>query len=197
MLNSPSISIVSSNPVKVAVPADRLLEPHGAMLVHHRQELDALITRQAGLMNTRYADARVLVMPVMTGALVYAGQLLPQLRFELELDYVHASRYDGSHEGGVLQWRVRPRLPVAGRSVLLLDDILDEGLTLQGIRDWLLAEGAADVAIAVLLHKQKSFAQPCALAFPALPVPDRYVYGFGLDQGGLWRNADGIFVASP
>ena len=154
-----------------------------------------MIAGQASLMNSRYADERVLVLAVMTGALVYAGQLLPQLRFELELDYVHATRYDGARSGGDLQWLVRPRESVAGRKVLLLDDILDEGVTLCGIRDWLLREGAADVAIAVLVHKEKSLPQPCVPAFPALAVPDRYVYGFGLDADGLWRNADGIFVA--
>lgn len=147
-------------------------------------------------MNARYADARVLVMPVMTGALVYAGQLLTQLHFELELDYIHVSRYDGARAGSSLQWLVRPRLPVRGRTVLLLDDILDEGITLQGIRNWLIDEGAADVAISVLLHKQKAIVQPCIPDFPALRVPDRFVYGFGLDLNGLRRNADGIFIAS-
>ena len=164
-------------------------------MLHDRQAIDTLIAEQATRMNTHYADQRVLVLAVMTGALVYAGQLLPQLRFELELDYVHATRYDGARSGGDLQWLMRPRQAVAGRTILLLDDILDEGLTLCGIRDWLLQEGAADVAIAVLVHKQKSVPQLCAPAFPALAVSDRYVYGFGLDADGLWRNADGIFVA--
>ena len=164
-------------------------------MLHDRQAIDTLIDGQAALMNSRYSDERILVLAVMTGALVYAGQLLPRLRFELELDYVHATRYDGARSGGNLQWLMRPRQTVTGRKVLLLDDILDEGVTLCGIRDWLLQEGAADVAIAVLVHKQKPLPQPCAPTFPALTVPDRYVYGFGLDADGLWRNADGIFVA--
>lgn len=170
-------------------------DPLTAGVLHDRLAIDTLIAEQAALMNSRYADERVLVLAVMTGALVYAGQLLPQLRFELELDYVHATRYDGARSGGDLQWLMRPRQALAGRTVLLLDDILDEGVTLYGIREWLLQEGAADVAIAVLVHKQKTSPQPCAPAFPALGVPDRYVYGFGLDADGLWRNADGIFVA--
>lgn len=172
-----------------------LHDPQTAEVIHRRDAIDAVIAQQAALMNTRYRSECVLVLAVMTGALIYAGQLLPQLDVALELDYVHATRYDGARSGGDLTWLVRPRQPVAGRKILLLDDILDEGLTLQKIRAWLLAEGASEVAIAVLLHKQKPMPQPCAADFPALIVPDRYVYGFGLDADGLWRNADGIFAA--
>ena len=170
-------------------------DPRQAEVLHDRRAIDAMIAHQATLMNTRYAGERVLALPVMTGALVYAGQLLPQLDFALELDYVHATRYDGARSGGALHWLMKPRLPVVGRTVLLLDDILDEGITLHSIRNWLLEAGAASVAIAVLVHKEKTLPQPCLPTFPALTVPDRYVYGFGLDADGLWRNADGIFVA--
>lgn len=171
-----------------------LHDPLTAKVLYCRPEIDALIEHQALQMNARYAGERVLVLAVMTGALVYAGQLLPRLNFELELDYVHATRYDGARTGAELQWLVRPRLPVVGRSILLLDDILDEGVTLKEVRENLIAEGAAEVAISVLVHKQKASPQPCVPEFPALMVPDRYVYGFGLDAEGLWRNADGIYV---
>lgn len=174
---------------------DLMHDPDNAEILFDRQAIDALMDRQAALMNARYANERVLVLAVMTGALVYAGQLLPRLNFKLELDYVHATRYDGARSGSELQWLVHPRQPVAGRTVLLLDDILDEGVTLHEIRQALISEGAADVSIGVLVHKEKATPQPCAPAFPALIVPDRYVYGFGLDADGLWRNADGIFVA--
>lgn len=170
-------------------------DPVGAETLFNRAAIDAQIALQASLMNARYAEKRVLVLPVMTGALVYVGQLLPKLTFTLELDYVHATRYDGARSGGDLQWLMKPRQAVAGRHILLLDDILDEGVTLDRIRQYLIADGAADVAIGVLVHKQKPIAQPCAPDFPALSVPDRYVYGFGLDADGLWRNADGIYVA--
>lgn len=170
--------------------------PDSSELLYDRSAIDALIAQQAVLMNARYADQRVLVLAVMTGALVYVGQLLPKLDFQLELDYVHATRYDGARSGAELKWIARPRQSVEGRAILLLDDILDEGVTLNKIRDDLVAHGAADVAIGVLVYKQKAKPQPCSPAFPALTVPDRYVYGFGLDADGLWRNADGIFVAS-
>lgn len=172
-------------------------DPLVAECLYDRSAIDGLIDKQACLLNARYAETCPLVLCVMTGAVVYAGHLLPRLNFPLELDYVHASRYDEARSGGALHWLVRPRKPVIGRDVLLLDDILDEGVTLHEIAQWLKSEGARSVEIAVLTHKEKLTPQPCQPDYPALKTPDRYVYGFGLDVDGLWRNANGIFVASP
>jgi hypoxanthine phosphoribosyltransferase len=170
-------------------------DPMFAQCLFDRQAIEVILDAQATLLNQRYAASRPLVLCVMTGALVYAGHLLPRLSFTLDLDYVHASRYGMDRHGGALDWIARPRIGVANREVLLLDDILDEGITLNDIRQWLYAEGATQVEIAVLTHKAKSLPQPCQPDYPALVTPDRYVYGFGLDVDGLWRNADGIFVA--
>ena len=171
-------------------------DPSVAECLFDRLAIDTLLDTQAALLNARYGASRPLVLCVMTGALVYAGHLLPRLSFALDLDYVHASRYGDARSGGQLDWIVRPRAAVANREVLLLDDILDEGVTLHEIQKWLYAEGAKQVEIAVLTHKEKRLPQPCAPDYPALMTPDRYVYGFGLDVDGLWRNADGIFVAA-
>ena len=171
-------------------------DPSVAECLFDRQTIDRVLDAQASLLNVRYAGTCPLVLCVMTGALVYAGHLLPRLSFALDLDYVHASRYGDTREGGLINWIARPRSVVTGREVLLLDDILDEGVTLHEIQQWLLAEGAKQVEIAVLTHKKKPLPQPCTPDYPALMTPDRYVYGFGLDVDGLWRNADGIFVAA-
>jgi len=172
-------------------------DPLVAECLYDRAAIDGLMDIQATRLNVRYADACPLVLCVMTGALVYAGHLLPRLNFSLELDYVHASRYGDARTGGRLNWLVRPRQSVINREILLLDDILDEGVTLHEIAEWLKTEGARSVEIAVLTHKEKVLPQPCKPDYPALKTPDRYVYGFGLDVDGLWRNANGIFVANP
>ena len=172
-------------------------DPFVAECLYDRAAIDKLMDVQAEHLNARYANACPLVLCVMTGALVYAGQLLPRLSFSLELDYVHASRYGDARIGGALNWLVRPRESVVDREILLLDDILDEGITLHEIAEWLKAEGAGSIEIAVLTHKEKKIPQPCNPDYPALITPDRYIYGFGLDVDGLWRNANGIFVANP
>lgn len=172
-------------------------DPLAAECLFDRAAIDRLMDEQATQLNARYASSRPLVLCVMTGALVYAGHLLPRLNFQLDLDYVHASRYGDARTGGALEWLVRPRHEILDREVLLLDDILDEGVTLHEIALWLKAEGAYSVEIGVLTHKTKPVPQPCQPDYPALKTPDRYVYGFGLDVDGLWRNANGIFVADP
>lgn len=137
---------------------------------------------------------RPLVLVVMRGGLVFAGQLLPQLPFPLDLDYVDATRYGPSTHGGALTWRSDIPASVAGRSVLLIDDILDAGLTLAAIRERLLAAGASEVLIAVFADKQLASAKPVAADFAGVTVPDRYVFGFGMDVRGLWRNLPAVYA---
>jgi hypoxanthine phosphoribosyltransferase len=130
----------------------------------------------------------------MGGAVVFAGQLLPQLVFPLEFDYLHVSRYGDDTRGGPLSWLVAPRTPVAGRVVLLLDDILDEGVTLAEITAWLRAQGASEVLSAVFADKHTGRAKAIAADFVGLRLPDRYVFGFGMDIAGAWRNLPAVYA---
>lgn len=129
-----------------------------------------------------------LVLPVMGGAVVFAGQLLPRLIFPLEFDYLHVTRYRGKTQGGTIEWRVLPGQSVAGRTVLVLDDILDEGETLAAVRQKLQEMGAAKIYTAVLADKQIPRQKPIQADFVGLQVPDRFVFGCGMDAYGLWRN---------
>jgi len=156
-------------------------------LVCGEREVQGAIARLAEQIGARLHDAYPLVLVVMGGAVVFAGQLLPRLRFPLDLDYVHATRYGAATQGGGLTWRVSP--PEArGRTVLLLDDILDHGQTLRAIRDELLARGAAEVLSAVLVEKILSALKPITADFVGLRIPDRFVFGCGMDAKGFWRN---------
>jgi hypoxanthine phosphoribosyltransferase len=156
-------------------------------LVCGEREVQGAIARLAEQIGARLHDVYPLVLVVMGGAVVFAGQLLPRLRFPLDLDYVHATRYGAATQGGGLVWRVSP--PEAqGRTVLLLDDILDHGQTMRAIRDELLARGAAEVLSAVLVEKILTAAKPIAADFVGLRIPDRFVFGCGMDAKGFWRN---------
>jgi hypoxanthine phosphoribosyltransferase len=156
-------------------------------LVCGEREVQGAIARLAEQIGVQLRDAYPLVLVVMGGAVVFAGQLLPRLRFPLDLDYVHATRYGASTQGGGLTWRVSP--PEAhGRTVLLLDDILDHGQTLRAIRDELLARGATRVLSAVLVEKILAEPKPIAADFVGLRIPERFVFGCGMDAKGFWRN---------
>ncbi|MDA8128110.1 MAG: hypoxanthine-guanine phosphoribosyltransferase [Betaproteobacteria bacterium] len=158
------------------------------------EDVQAVLDRLAGEIGQALGQTFPLVLAVMGGAVVFAGQLLPRLRFPLEFDYLHVTRYRGNTEGGAVEWRVLPGQNVAGRNVLVLDDILDEGETLAAIRDKLVGMGAAQVWSAVLTDKDNGLAKPIRADFVGLDVPDRYVFGCGMDAYGLWRNLPAIYA---
>jgi len=140
------------------------------------------------------ADRMPLGLCVMGGAVVFAGKLMPRLGFPMEFDYLHATRYRDGTRGGEIEWSVLPRKAMSGRSVLLLDDILDEGHTLAAAKVKLLELGAAEVKIAVLADKDIGRDKPVAADFVGLTLPNRYVLGMGMDAYGLWRNLPAIYA---
>ncbi|MHB1085608.1 MAG: hypoxanthine-guanine phosphoribosyltransferase [Thiobacillus sp.] len=157
-------------------------------------EVQAALDRLAGEITHALAGKLPLVLPVMGGAVVFAGQLLPKLKFPLEFDYLHVTRYRGKTHGGEIEWKVLPGQSVAGRHVLVLDDILDEGETLAAVRDKLLSMGAARVWSAVLTDKNNGLEKPIQADFVGMSVPNRYVFGCGMDAYGLWRNLPAIYA---
>ncbi|MEW5967380.1 MAG: hypoxanthine-guanine phosphoribosyltransferase [Pseudomonadota bacterium] len=175
--------------------AQQLLDQ--AELVAPAATVQAALDRLAGEIGATLGQAFPLVLPVMGGAVVFAGQLLPRLAFPLEFDYLHVTRYRDKTRGGEMEWRVLPGQDVAGRTVLVLDDILDEGETLAAIRDKLLDMGAARVWSAVLTDKANGLAKPIRADFVGLVVPDRFVFGCGMDVYGLWRNLPAIYAMRP
>lgn len=168
-----------------------------ADLLFDRPAIDAVIARMADAIRADFEGSRPLYLTVMNGALPFSALLALAVGegVDLELDYLHATRYRGATAGGALHWLHRPRTPVAGRRVLLVDDILDEGHTLDGIRRWCLDEGAAEVRIAVMTRKAHARCVPGLEAdYLGVDVPDRYVFGFGMDLGERGRNLPAIYA---
>ena len=159
-------------------------------------EVEAALDRMAAEITAEIGDSNPLVYAVMNGALILAGRILPRLPFPLEVAYLHATRYGHQIQGTLLDWRVRPTQDLRGRTVLVLDDILDEGHTLNAIIEHLKEEGAAQVYSAVLTHKlhdRKAYLGMRA-DFTGLDVADRFLFGCGMDYKGYWRNAPGIYA---
>lgn len=171
--------------------------PEGAEQLVSPDEVRQALLRVAGEAAALLAGRRPLVLAVMRGGVVFAGQLLPLLPFLLDFDYVDATRYGTETRGGELRWRVDVPSSARGRVVLLVDDILDEGHTLAAIRERLLAAGALEVRIAVFADKQLPRKKPLAADFVGVQVPDRYVFGYGMDLRGAWRNLPAIYALPP
>jgi len=165
-----------------------------AELIHSELAVAEALKCLAADITEELSQQQPLVMCVMRGAVVFAGQLLPQLRFPLDFDYVHVTRYDNRMQGGEIQWLVTPPEVLSDRTVLVLDDILDEGITLMTIRDQILKNGAKAFYSAVLIEKQTAGPKPIQADFVGLMVPNRYVFGCGMDIQGAWRNLPAIYA---
>ncbi len=152
------------------------------------------VKRMAIDITTLLSNQYPLVLSIMGGAVVFTGQLLPLLEFPLNFDYLHVSRYDNKTHGGKINWTVLPRENVQNRVVLVLDDILDEGITLAAIRERVMNQGAAAFYSAVFADKDIGRTKPIRADFVGLVVPDRYVFGFGMDVRGVWRNLPAIYA---
>jgi len=177
-------------------PQDYAAVAARSTLIVPGEEVEAALDRMAAEITADLADLDPLVLCIMSGAVIAAGCLLPRLGFQLQMDYLHATRYRGATRGADLQWRHRPRAAIRGRHVLLLDDILDEGLTLEAAARACHEDGAASVRAAVLVEKERVRACDFQADYVGVRTPDRYLFGYGLDYQDYFRNAPGIFAVA-
>ena len=159
-------------------------------------EVTSVINRLAVEITSQLKESNPILLCIMNGGLIFTGQLLTKLVFPLEVDYVHATRYGHETVGTHLHWTVRPQLDLKGRTVLLLDDILDEGVTLAAIADYCREQGAAKVMMAALVEKLhlRKVTPGMRADFTGIEIGDRFLFGYGLDYKGYWRNAPGIYA---
>ena len=164
-----------------------------AELLYSAEQVQAALQRVAQQVNAALSDKHPLVLGVMGGAVVFSGQLLPLLTFPLDFDYVHVSRYGDARQGGAMHWKVAPCENVRGRVVLLLDDVLDEGHTLAAVRERVLELGADKCYSAVFAEKHGP-KKAAKADFVGLELPNRFVFGYGMDIEGAWRNLPAIYA---
>lgn len=156
------------------------------------EDVAAAVDRLAVHLAVDLADANPWMLAVMHGALPFAGALLPRLNFPLEVGYLHVGRYRDRTRGGALTWHAEPAYPVRDRTVVILDDVLDRGETLRELVRWAEQAGAFQVLTAVLVDKQVTGQRPLEADYVALSCPDRYLFGYGMDYQGYWRNLPAI-----
>lgn len=158
-------------------------------------QLAEIYDRLAEEIRTDLAEADPVVLCVMLGGMMPAAEIVRRLEFPFEFDYLHATRYRGGLQGGELVWKVSPEIVLADRHVLVIDDILDEGTTLEAILQALAAQGPASVRTAILLEKDHERRDPALKAdYLGGPVPDRYVFGAGMDYRGYFRQLPGVYA---
>ncbi len=165
-----------------------------ADLLYSEQQVETAIDKMAQEINTLLADRNPLLLCVLNGGIVMAGKLLTRLKIPLTIDAINASRYQNQTSGGNIEWVLKPGTPLKDRTVLIIDDILDEGITLEAIYQYCLEQGATSVYSAVLVDKILDHKKPITADFIGLEVEDRYLFGYGMDYKGYLRNAAGIYA---
>jgi hypoxanthine phosphoribosyltransferase len=180
--------------------SERIREVYSkATCIFTKKDVDAALDKMADEITAKVSNSSPIFICVLLGGIVPLGNLLPRLNFPLELDYAHATRYNGKTHGGEITWRAQPRSNLTNRTIVIVDDILDGGITLAAIKNYCLEQGAKEVFTAVLIDKQKS-REPNALQdvdFKGLIVDDKFIFGYGLDYEEYLRNIPGIYAVAP
>lgn len=167
-----------------------------ADLIHSVADAEAALDKMADAINRQLAGQNPLVLCVINGGIIVAGKLLPRLTMPLNLDSINASRYQNKTTGGDINWLLLPKTPIKDRTVLIVDDVLDEGITLKHIHQYCLDQEAKSVYSAVLVDKDLGQPKPITADFVGLVVENRYLFGYGMDYKGYLRNAPGIFACN-
>lgn len=171
-----------------------------AVLLHDKSAVELALERLSVQLHQDYSGKDPIFLVVMNGALLFAGKLLGKLDFPAQIDYCHATRYRGELTGADIHWKVEPNLDLTNRHVVVVDDILDEGHTLQAILDFCRARNAASVKSLMLIEKihERKAVKGMRPDYCELQSPDEYVFGMGMDYNHYWRNTESIYyLANP
>jgi len=174
----------------VFVKAKRLFE---------KNEIESAIERISKEITSKLSNTNPILMCVMKGGMIFTGNLMTRLNFPLEMEYVHATRYGLQTKGGELEWLVKPRISLKDRTILILDDILDGGVTLAAIKEYCKNNGAHDVYTGILIDlTNKRIEGGVATAdFTALSLSDGFLFGYGIDYKEQFRNVPHIYKVAP
>ncbi len=169
---------------------------NNSKVLYNKEAVEKALDTLAVKLTQDYADKNPIILSVMNGGLVFAGKLLPKLNFPLQIDYCHATRYRGSTQGHEIQWKALPQCPLLDRHVLLLDDILDEGHTVNAIVQACASQSPASVKTVMLIEKlhDRKATPDMRPDYCELTTPDQYVFGCGMDYQSYWRNTDDIYI---
>ncbi len=175
-------------------------------IVQVRDEADVLITEQeinqaidlvAKNIESSMEREVPIILCVMKGGLMFTGALMQRISSPMVLDYIHVDRYRNKTQGSSIHWHKEPDTSLDGRVVIIVDDILDEGYTLQELIAYCKAKGAKKVLSAVLLKKNLSDTPVNVTPdFIGIEVTDRYVFGWGMDYKGYLRNLSSIYAVA-
>ena len=170
-----------------------------ATCLFSKTEVDTALDRMATEISYKLSHSNPVFLCVVVGGIVALGNLLPRLDFPLAVDYIHATRYRNTTRGHAIEWRAEPNIDLTDRTVVVVDDILDGGITLQEIVNYCKKQNAGEIHTAILVDKHNARLDGgyAKADFTGLCVDNHYVFGYGMDYKGYLRNAPGVYVVAP
>lgn len=193
------VNAVINDNIPAVLPSDIRDVFAKATCLYSKTEVDTALDRVATEISYKLSHSNPVFLCVVVGGIVALGNLLPRLDFPLEVDYIHATRYRNTTRGHEIEWRAEPSVDLSGRTVVVVDDILDGGITLQEIVNYCKSQNAEQVYTAVLVDKHNARLDGGyrKADFTGLKVDNHYVFGYGMDYKGYLRNAPGVYVVAP
>lgn len=156
-------------------------------------EIVAEVKRVAANINRDYAGKRPLLLGVLNGSFMFAAELMRNLEIECEISFVKLSSYQGTNSTGVIKEVLGLSESITGRDVIVVEDIVDTGLTMQNMLETLGTREPASIEIASLFVKPARLQVPVNVKYSVFTIPDRFIVGYGLDYDGLGRNLPDVY----
>lgn len=166
-----------------------------AKIMFNAEQVNEALDKMSQQITNDLKDKCPVALCVVKGGIYLTGQLMQRMDFKLELDYIHASRYENSLEGNIIKWHALPKTQLKDRHILIIDDILDQGITLKAVNDWCISQGAISIYNAVLVNKkvQRSDKGIQIAECFGLTAENEYLFGCGLDVKGFYRNQKSLY----
>ena len=158
------------------------------------EQIQSRIAELADQINAAYAGKCPLLVVVLNGAFLFAADLMKNLTIECEITFIRVASYEQTSSSGTVKQILGLKESVAGRDLILIEDIVDTGLTIANLREQLLTQHPASLAIATLLFKPDALKEAITLDYVGFPIENQFVVGYGLDYDGLGRNTKDILV---
>ena len=174
--------------------AEELLK--NSTVLYNKEQIESAISKIVNEIEFDIGDEIPLFLTIMNGGMFFSSILLQQIKKPFILDYIHASRYGNESFGSShIAWYRQPNADdVNGRNVYIVDDILDEGHTLFEVNRFILGLGAKSCKQIVMVDKVINKDKPISAQFVALSAPNKFLFGYGMDIFGVYRNMPNIYI---
>lgn len=157
-------------------------------------EINKAVGEVAHRINLELKDKKPLFLCVLNGSFMFASDLMKKLTIDCEISFVKVSSYHGTGSTGNVKQLIGINEDIKGRTVVIVEDIVDTGLTIENVVHQLEQMGPASIKIATLLYKPEAYRKKIELDYVAIVVPNDFLIGYGLDYDGLGRNLPDIYV---